>query len=372
MANLVEFLIACLPDERAKLGPLFDRFNEAFPDGSVPSVERPFVLSSTDIDLLLELASLHRSQTLLLALASMGTVELDAEQKIKDPRDPLIGRRDPAIEVALIDKAIAQQSSARQHEGATPKFVYGLSGNPPTLNHLYFIKHLLTQGDVSVVLNAQSPLKELDSYVAPNIRFEMLQGMLHSSDESFSRCHLSRLEIDRVAPSRMVVTMSMLVLLSDTKERHTLVLGLDALPVFTRWYKYASLARLCDLKFYPRSGEVLADAVMKHHLETLEEEGVHQVQMVFNTEADAASFLEKNPGYKASVEIIPDIGEGSATAVRAYYLDKSLDTDVLPGPATHPAVHELIQHHRLFRKPPEAAAGKGTDRDGPGRTPTIS
>ena len=404
MPNFAEFLIACLPAERDSRLPLMTRFNDAYPQGTVPTVEQPFVLSATDIDLLLELARTHRSQKLLLALANMGTVELNADQRVKDPFDPLIGRRDRMIETALIAKAVeyarpavvnnlsfdALRSATRLraselllntkndstdidrsgsseqvqalsvlnskqplviHEPRRFCFVYGLSGNPPTLNHYYFIKHLMSQGEVTVVLNAQSPFKARDRYIDPNIRFEMLQSMFDPSDEFFSRCHLSRLEIDRLAPSRMVVTMSMLVLLSESNERQMLVLGLDALPLFNRWYMWEALAKLCDLKFYPRAGESLDDATITHHLKLLEAGGARHIHMVFNTDEERDTFLKKHPEHQASVEVIPDIAEGSATAIRAYYHQKGTAPDLPPAPATHPRVHEIIQRYQLYRKP---------------------
>ena len=64
-----------------------------------------------------------------------------------------------------------------------------------------------------------------------------------------AQCDLSRIEVDRVAPSRMVVTMSILNLLADDNETFRLVLGMDALPKFTGWYHWAQLGQLCQIKF---------------------------------------------------------------------------------------------------------------------------
>jgi len=226
MSALSNFLYSCLPEaDYALLEPMLTRFNQDYVDDAFPSLQKPFKLSSAEVAILIELAIKNHSERLLVALASMGTVELMSDNTIKDPVEPLIGQRDSTIETALIAKALALQSAKEKDKERPCRYVYGLSGNPPTLNHLHFIEHLVRDGEATVVLNAQSPLKALDSYVEPNLRFDMLHLMIDSLDEySKSRCTLSRLEIDRPPPSRMVVTMSLLTLLAQKDEQLTLVL----------------------------------------------------------------------------------------------------------------------------------------------------
>ena len=111
MHAFIRLLSTCLPGESASLEPILSRFNREFPNEAIePSVELPFTLCPADIDCLLELARKHKSEQLLIALANMGTVELDRDKNKKAPSDPYIGRRDAAIEAAIISKAMALQS----------------------------------------------------------------------------------------------------------------------------------------------------------------------------------------------------------------------------------------------------------------------
>ena len=354
MAAFTDFLLSCFPsDESDALKPILTRFNLEFSAGAAPSVERPFKLSSLDIELLIDLARKYQSEKLLIALAGMCTIELNQDKSIKDPFHPLIGCKDPSIEAIIIAKAIEIHALKTIDIDTKSRIVYGLSGNPPTLNHLRFIRHLLGFGEVTVVLNAQSPLKSLDSYVEPSTRLEMLQSMIDTLEDSYrARCHLSRLEIDRPPPSRMAVTMSILTLLSQENEQFTLVLGLDALPSFTRWYQWEALGKLCNLKFYSRPGEIMSDADAESNLKLLDAGGVHNTHLVFNTEAECVAFLERYPSRQASFGVITDITEGSATQVRTYYKTHDLDTPPPPELNVHPSVHAIIRHYGLFR--PEA------------------
>ncbi len=357
MPAFADFLFSCIPlNDHSALDPILTRYNQEFSDGAMPSVERPFILSPIDIGLLIAIARKHQSEKLFIALARMGTVEFNPDKTIKEPFDPFIGRRDKAIETAMIIKAIELKSREGRHDEMASRIVYGLSGNPPTLNHLRFIVYLLSYSEVTVVLNAQSPLKSLDSYVAPDIRLEMLQSMVNDLDDERHkpRLDLSRVEIDRPPPSRMVVTMSILTLLSKKNEPYTLVLGIDALPLFTRWYRWEELGKLCCIKFYRRSGETLSDVYVEYYLKWLEQGGVDNIHMVFNTESEYRAFLTAHPALKASVEIIPDMTEGSATAIRAWYREQGIASD-RPFPPSelnvHPAVHAIVQRYGLFRSP---------------------
>ena len=365
MHAFTRLLSSCLPGEDALLEPILTRFNREFPHEAMePSVEVPFTLCPADIDCLLELARKHKSEQLLIALANMGTVELDIEKNIKDPSDPFIGRRDEAIEAAIISKAMETQARKDDGEEQMSRVVYGLSGNPPTLNHRRFIEHLLKQGDVTVVLNRQSPLKSPDSYVAQDIRFEMLKSMIDKLDEGDKRkCNLSRLEIDRLPPSRMVVTMSILTLLSQKNEQFILALGLDALSSFRHWYQWQALGRLCNIKFFNRPGETMSDSDIEANLQLLDEGGVRNTHIVFNDGKKCRAFMESYSTRSASPAEIPDITEGSATQVRAYYR-KRRDYDLEPLPPRElnvdETVHGLIQRYGLFRPAllPKTAVGE--------------
>jgi nicotinate (nicotinamide) nucleotide adenylyltransferase len=184
--------------------------------------------------------------------------------------------------------------------------VFGLSGNPPTQNHLLFIQHLLSLKNydlVRVVLNAQSPLKSPDHYISPEARFELLQTMLKSAQVDLSRCVLERLELERPPPSRMIETLSALSARSkqqDISEKTTLVLGLDALMQFTDWYQWEQYATVCKIKFYPREHLKIAAEDIAQQLVILKKAGIQ------------ATLVSRED------ETLPMVA-GSATEARLYY-----------------------------------------------------
>ncbi|MDF1646190.1 MAG: hypothetical protein P1U61_04295 [Legionellaceae bacterium] len=184
--------------------------------------------------------------------------------------------------------------------------VFGLSGNPPTKNHLLFIQHLLslkTYDLVRVVLNAQSPLKSFQGYIPAEGRFELLKAMLDFESVDFNRCILERLELERPPPSYMIDTLSALISRAKQQgidEKITLALGLDALKQFTRWYQWDTYGTLCEVKFYPRVGEEMPLKDVNTSLSPLHEAGI---------QASVVSFEDEKPHMVA----------GSSTAARAYY-----------------------------------------------------
>ncbi len=422
MHHFVELILNCVaeltlePHHQMLLDSMINRYQLEFPNNDTPSMARPFILDEQEIEHLLDVAVKYRLESLLTVLASMGTVDIHADQTIKSTPDRWLGRRDPRIEMALINKALKfqhqqitkqtnpsnlgfvdnssfedlppvacpwdpeillnaqhygpeidrygsrEQVVGRRDRNCQQTLVYGLSGNPPTLNHFYFIKHLL-QADgvvVTVVLNAQSPLKSSESYVDGTIRFKMLDTMMHDlEDEERSRCCLSRLEIDRAAPSRMVVTMSVLNLLSQNQAQPTLVLGMDALAEFKYWYRWEALGQLCHLKFYPRADQSLSHLVLKQELAYLQAHGFHHLTIVFKTEAERHAFCAFYPEYppaNTAVEFIPNISGGSATTIRQWYRDHALQLPsklpphIIKKLNIHPAVHTIIVENDLYRR----------------------
>ncbi len=217
----------------------------------------PFVLSDKDIELVVDFAIAHQPQITLLPtqntvdlltlLMSMGT-ELPGNPN----RDKFLGKKDQRIEECIIQRAIERIQSLENSTAHAA--VFGLSGNPPTVNHLVYIKHLLTiHDDLHVVINAQSPLKDAQSYTAAETRLFMLKKMLEAEHLDGEHCKVERLEIDRDPPSRMIATLSLLVLM-NANTKFTLILGLDGLMDFHKWYKWRQYGSLCDIKFYPREG----------------------------------------------------------------------------------------------------------------------
>lgn len=282
-----------------------------------------------EINGLITLLSNNESERDFLTLINMGTATTPEE----DNTDPYLGVKDPRIEQAIIEAAKAKQDNAAQSNKSIA--VFGLSGNPPTLNHLAMIQHLCDQpeyDEVIPVLNAQSPLKAKDSYVESHHRYHMLQNMLKEAELDRSRYHLSRLEVDRLPPSRMVVTLSAMILLSKQPLNLSLMLGRDALslkngrPNFSYWYKWEDFAQLCHLTFYPRDGEELAVDDMAIAISTLKAAGI-KCSLIFKDETT------KNHYQAELSSLIPDLSDdhvifdvksvnttqGSATDIRTHY-----------------------------------------------------
>ena len=209
--------------------------------------------------------------------------------------------------------------------------VFGLSGNPPTENHLLFIQYLLSLKHydlVRVVLNAQSPLKVKEPYLAAEARFDLLKVMLEASKVDFHRCILERLEIDRPPPSRMIDTLSALLARAKAQnisEKITLALGLDALMAFKAWYQWEAYAGLCEIKFYPRAHVGVSQDDVLNQLMQLRQAGIQ------------ASLITNESG------VIPMV-QGSATEARLHYASG------LPGcpKGITPVVDQLIRKRGYY------------------------
>jgi len=320
-----------------------------------PSLEKPFSLSLDEIDRLIDLAVAKRSEKFLIALAGLGTYD-----KTLGWYDPIIGKKDPGVETRIIDKALARRQTKATSAEPQYRTVYGLSGNPPTLNHFHFIRYLISESrlPVKVILNAQSPLKTAKEYAHQTLRLQMLEVMMADLNaEDRVKCELSRIEVDRVAPSRMVVTMSILNLLANDNETFRLVLGMDALPKFNGWYHWSELGQLCQIKFYQRQGEAIDNQLMVSALDALQQGAVHDVHMVFNDDNQRQAFLNACPTFAAkhaSVASIPDISEGSATQIRNQYLQwgdaspEMLTQDLQKTLNLHPGVHQVIVENNCY------------------------
>lgn len=209
--------------------------------------------------------------------------------------------------------------------------VFGLSGNPPTENHLLFIQHLLSLPGydlVRVVLNTQSPLKSADEYLPAQARFELLKAMLEAAKVDFNRCILESLELERPPPSRMIDTLKALQMRAKAEgwvEEMTLVLGLDALSQFTNWYHWDSFGAFCKIKFYPREDEILSSEEAAERLKVLRKAGI-EVEVVLRTH-----------------EVVP-MRVGSATEARLHY---ALGKPGIPAGMTK-EVDTLIREHGYY------------------------
>jgi len=254
----------------------------------------------------------------------------------------ILEQKDASIEQHIIEKAMIQCQQTSSIYPEKKSVVFGLSGNPPTMNHALFIEHLADTYDnpVHVVLNALNPLKT--GVVDPEIRYDMLTTLLAERKLS-ARCQVERLEIDRCPPSRMVATMSALVLMSEPNTHFTLALGLDGLKSFTKWYQWEKLSQLCEIAFYPRPGEVMDKDAMKQHLKPLIEAGA-RIKMVFATPEDQALYQEACEGINTCVEDVKT-ENGSSTEARQAYAEEGTLT---PPPGISPGVDAIVREKGLY------------------------
>ncbi|MCH9689812.1 MAG: hypothetical protein K0U24_03650 [Gammaproteobacteria bacterium] len=200
--------------------------------------------------------------------------------------------------------------------------VFGLSGNPPTQNHLVFIQYLLSLDAydlVRVILNHQSPLKALTHYITPEARFDLLKTMLSAESVDLNRCVLERLELERPPPSRMIDTLKALIARAkqqNISESITLVLGLDALKQFTDWYQWDAYGALCEIKFYARQDETMSADAIQDKLRILHDAGISasvvsdedaKLPMVAGSSTEARQhYAEKKAGVPKGITTIVD------------------------------------------------------------------
>ena len=276
---------------------------------------------------------------------SVGT-ELPPDQ---DNSDNFLGRKDNRIETYIIEKATERTKEAR-HD-APNAVVFGLSGNPPTINHLVYINHLMTEyKTVYTIINAQSPLKDPKSYLHAETRLKMLQKMLEAERVDPERCKIERLEIDRAPPSRMIATISLLILHSDLNTRFTLALGLDGLVDFSKWYKWQQYGDLCDIKFYPRQGVTIDADEITTTLTAMLNNNIN-VTLVYNSAEQKHAYETiqislSDRRLSLSEEIIPTF-DGSATELREYYGPNHPDNTQIHR-NIHPVVDAFIREQELY------------------------
>lgn len=241
-------------------------------------------------------------------------------------QDPILGQKDKRIEHYIIKQA---EQRYTQYQATTHVAVFGLSGNPPTCNHALFIKHLVNSpkySKVYAILSAQSPLKAKSDYLDSELRLTLLKDMLSDMAIDTSRCVVETLEIDRGPPSRMVATISQLILRTKNASVFVLAMGMDTLPLFTKWYKWDNLVKLCSLNFYARPGINLSLTNLTDAIVPLLSKNA-DITLTFNTLPE--HILQT---YKKTLMLIPNAKEhltitqeaipttqGSASEIREHY-----------------------------------------------------
>lgn len=320
-------------------------------DLEAPADSDPVVLSLEDIRLLVDFAVANQPKIrmlpenktvdMLTLLLGMGT----ADAKKSSNPDRFLGQKDARIEQYIIEKAkVCMERVASSTQ--TGPVVCGLSGNPPTINHLIFIQHLMSlYSSVRVILNAQSTLKTLKEYAPAEERINMLKGMLDAEGIDPFACQLGRHEIDRDPPSRMIGTLSILALQSN--EKSTLALGMDGLLTFTQWYKWQDFGKLCSLKFYPRDGVSPTVEAILNAVAPLVREGI-PVSLVYRTDKEKEDYEQVAAALGSSrlsltQEPIQTF-EGSSTKIREYYAQSPEERH----PEVHPVVDQSIRRGEFY------------------------
>lgn len=255
-----------------------------------------------------------------------------------------------AIEDSIINQAIALKKN-RLGFNQSPYTIFGLSANPPTLGHLDFIKHLIQMGRMVIIMpNNQSTLKQTG--IPGAVKQQMLQSMLDEYGILPNTYHLSDLEINRPAPSRMITTLALL------QQPVTLALGLDTLQSLTRWSRWQDLSYFCDLVFYPRplacnDNQSIEDAIktMSVSLAQLTQTGM-AITFVYHTQAQQNLYeaIIENTCSSNSNALIRlryehiNLIESSSTAVRNHY-----ETSNEHHPFVSSGVHQIIVNHGFFK-----------------------
>lgn len=311
--------------------------------------QKPILLSEQEVRFLIDFAIEHQPEIefqgttvpMLTFLMSLGTQETEHQN------DLVLGLKDPRFEAILIEKA--EQKVRETVCDGSVSVLFGLSANPPTIGHLLFIKHLLTQyAQIHIVLNAQSPLKKNQEDVSSNLRLEMLSEMLKAEQLSLHRCLIERVEIDRAPPSRMVATLSLLILSATQPSRWLLVLGLDVLFHFHNWYQWSRIGALCDLKFYPRTGFLLEKKKIMACLHRMIEHDIN-ITLVYDTMLLKAEYEDINACLKKPVQVVyekTELPQSASTDLRRHYADTNVSSGV---PSTiHPVVDAQIRRLKLY------------------------
>lgn len=270
---------------------------------------------------------------------------------------------DVRVESYVIEKAI-QIMCASDHIPAKKVAIFGASFNPTTRGHIDLIQ-LLLKGHpdaydlVRLMPTGQSPLKPAHQYASITDRLRLLQMMLDAHVDPCDRRRLcvEHLEVDRSAPSRMVVTLSALVLLHHGQERYTLACGYDHVSQLSQWYRWQDLKHLCELVFYPRQGVTLLTEQHVLCLITLSQAGLG-LKIVFSESVHKGAFYEfcrtrldtLQMTWIAKITLVDDptvcIASSSATAIRAYYQQAQTHAAIPEG--LTPEVHRYILKHRCY------------------------
>lgn len=268
---------------------------------------------------------------------------------------------DPRLENALVQRAT--QLREQQQGTHVPRVaIFGASFNPVTLGHTDLIRVLLQQipydfATICLIPSGQSPLKSALEYASVKDRSQMLNlAMMGEIDSQFrSKFRIDALELLRNAPSKMIMSLSLLTLMHQAQEAYILVCGYDHLLLMQAWYRWQELGGLCELWFYPRTGiDIMSEATFVA-CKLLCEAGI-MMTIVFVEEAQRTAWRIKWCARNVDTQVCPTlvcnpnaiIRATSATDLRHFYQSQDVDLSVIPE-GISPAVHRYIVTHHLFK-----------------------
>lgn len=335
------------------LKPLFERLDIAKGAMVFPSF-LPLFLDKVVVDLAKE--DIKKLVGLVLQVGCENGLEDEMKKTLLGLVDCALDDKGQNIELALIEMAEEKISQYPSHQGKIAFF--GLSGNPPTLNHLALIKHLADSDKFEktlVILNASSPLKETKDYSALYHRIKMLERMLNANIQS-DKVIISDLETARKPPSKMVITLALFHLLQNRPKQVTLVLGKDALilknnkPQISYWYQFEKLIKLCHLKFYPRDGVAFTQPNWQEVFLFFKAVKA-DFSIVFNDKIQINAMIKALP-FSLQKEVLPKclyeditLSEGSSTEIRKHYHKNQSKNP----PFVDESVANYIEKHKLYR-----------------------
>jgi nicotinate-nucleotide adenylyltransferase len=134
----------------------------------------------------------------------------------------------------------------------TSILIYGGSFDPPHWGHLNTLKNVAKQIPFQQILlmPCRTPVLKAATQATSEDRVAML-ALLLKNHPQFS---ISRMEIDREAPSYTVDTLSSMRDLANPFDSITLLLGMDAAQSISLWHCAELLPTLCNLLVIERQG----------------------------------------------------------------------------------------------------------------------
>lgn len=143
--------------------------------------------------------------------------------------------------------------------------LYFGSFNPIHIGHLALSDYLLLHtnlDEVWFVVSPHNPLKQKDSLLDDNLRFQMVQLAI-SDKPNMKACDV---EFSLPKPS---YTIDTLTYLSDQypENEFVLIIGADNLHVFNQWKNYEEIIANYKILVYPRQGFDFSLSSKHHHVE---------------------------------------------------------------------------------------------------------